>query len=441
MVPPSTPRCDRFIPSRQKLSQAHHSLQMTPERSRKRPRQPSVREQALKAGLLSDGCVDEGEERMMRYEETTPRSSPFSSELLYSKKRTVPTPPAEIVRPLTPTKILDAPDLLDDYYLNLVDWGANGRLAVALASTVYAWNAGDGSIAELSTFDDYVCAVSWMPEASSSQIAIGLADGVTQLWDADAGRRVRSLRGHASRVSALAWRNTNIVTSGSRDATIIHHDLRLRNDEVARCRGHSSEICGLAYSLDGGQTLASGANDNLVHLWDVTALNRPVRSLSDHKAAVKALAWCPHDRCVLATGAGTADATIKLWNAQLGTLLNSVDTKSQVCALKWNPHHKELLSGHGYVNNELALWAYPSMTKIRDLKSHSGRVLSLSLSPDGTTAVSAGADETLRFWNCFPLEQHNYSGKDNNNKKHRRSLANRKPFQHITAFSTSPSIR
>jgi len=28
-------------------------------------------------------------------------------------------------------------------------------------------------------------------------------------------------------------------------------------------------------------------------------------------------------------------------------------------------------------------------------------VLHMAQSPDGTTVVSAGADETLRFWKCF----------------------------------------
>ena len=32
----------------------------------------------------------------------------------------------------TPEKILDAPDLKDDYYLNLMDWGNNGILAISL---------------------------------------------------------------------------------------------------------------------------------------------------------------------------------------------------------------------------------------------------------------------------------------------------------------------
>lgn len=33
--------------------------------------------------------------------------------------------------------ILDAPDIRDDYYLNLIDWGNNDVLTVALNDTVY----------------------------------------------------------------------------------------------------------------------------------------------------------------------------------------------------------------------------------------------------------------------------------------------------------------
>ena len=32
---------------------------------------------------------------------------------------------------------------------------------------------------------------------------------------------------------------------------------------------------------------------------------------------------------------------------------------------------------------------------------HTERVLHLAISPDNTTVVSAGADETLRLWKCF----------------------------------------
>ena len=48
--------------------------------------------------------------------------------------------------PHFPDKILDAPDLVDDYYLNLLDWNQDNILAVCLAQTVYLWNANTGDI-------------------------------------------------------------------------------------------------------------------------------------------------------------------------------------------------------------------------------------------------------------------------------------------------------
>jgi len=118
-------------------------------------------------------------------------------------------------------------------------------------------------------------------------------------------------------------------------------------------------------------------------------------------AAVKALAWCPFQSNLLATGGGGSDRCIKFWNTHTGACLNSVDTGSQVCALLWNKNERELLSSHGFTQNQLTLWKYPSMVKMAELTGHTSRVLFMAQSPDGCTVASAAADETLRFWNVF----------------------------------------
>lgn len=69
-----------------------------------------------------------------------------------------------------------------------------------------------------------------------------------------------------------------------------------------------------------------------------------------------------------------------------------------MCALVWDRHENEIISAHGYSNNQLSLWSYPSMEKVADLKWHTSRVLELSQSPDGLKVASASADETVCLW-------------------------------------------
>jgi cell division cycle 20-like protein 1 (cofactor of APC complex) len=37
--------------------------------------------------------------------------------------------------------VLDAPELQDDFYLNLVDWSSQNVLSVGLGTCVYLWSA------------------------------------------------------------------------------------------------------------------------------------------------------------------------------------------------------------------------------------------------------------------------------------------------------------
>lgn len=62
----------------------------------------------------------------------------------------------------------------------------------------------------------------------------------------------------------------------------------------------------------------------------------------------------------------------------------------------------ELVSTHGYSQNQVTIWKYPTMDKVASLSGHSFRVLYLAMSPDGRTIVTGAGDETLRFWNVFP---------------------------------------
>lgn len=229
-------------------------------------------------------------------------------------------------------------------------------------------------------------------------------------------RLISVFPGHRARVGVVAW-NNNIISSGSKDCTIISRDIRcnntllssngtlepnaMNNSNVAmRLTGHNQEVCGLKWSFDGTQ-LASGGNDNRLVLWSINS-TKPLMVNSAHTAAVKAIAWSPHQHNILVSGGGTADRTIRFWNTSLLTQTNKIDTGSQVCNLVFSKTVNELVSTHGFSLNQIIVWKYPSLTKIATLTGHTYRVLFLGISPDGQNIVTGAGDETLRFWNLFP---------------------------------------
>ena len=318
--------------------------------------------------------------------------------------------------------------------LNLIDWSSTNNLAVALNRDLYIWNPATKEISQLFSLDEsnYISSVSWIQKGNI--LAVGNSTNVVELWDVNKKICLRQMKSHTARVGCLAW-NSHMVSSGSRSGQIHNHDVRIAKHHIATLRAHSQEVCGLKWNND-GRHLASGANDNLVGIWDLigggvgSSANStmasasstpnevaPLHILRDHLAAVKAVAWCPWQNNVLATGGGTLDKTIKLWNMYSGALLQSHDAKSQVSALLWSKNYKELISAHGFQQNQLTIWRYPDMTKVCDLTGHSNRVLGMSMSPDEEMVVSVGADETLRFWKCFAMDEKTKRSKESSDKE------------------------
>lgn len=186
------------------------------------------------------------------------------------------------------------------------------------------------NLCDLSSENDEVSSVCWM--GKGQHLAVGTAKGLVQIWDAQACRRVRTMPGHTHRVGTLASK-TFVLASGSRDRKILMRDVRVKDPYVGELMGHKQEVCGLKWSSD-NQYLASGGNDNKLLVWDPSQTKAgPLIKFSEHQAAVKAIAWSPHQHGLLASGGGTADRCIRFWNTTTAQPLQCVDTGSQVCFL------------------------------------------------------------------------------------------------------------
>ena len=96
-----------------------------------------------------------------------------------------------------------------------------------------------------------------------------------------------------------------------------------------------SQVCGLKWSPD-DREIASGGNDNQLYVWGLHS-TAPTIKFGDHTAAVKAIAWSPHQHGLLASGGGTADRCIRFWNTATASALSAVDTGAALVrhAMQW----------------------------------------------------------------------------------------------------------
>jgi cell division cycle protein 20 (cofactor of APC complex) len=301
--------------------------------------------------------------------------------------------------PSAPERVLDAPGLVDDYYLNLLDWSSGNQVAIGLERSVYVWSAESGTVSSLleCPTDTYISSVKW--SGDGAYVGVGLGTGEVQIWDVEEGTKLRSMFGHETRVGVMGW-NKHILSTGARSGLVFNHDVRIAQHKVAELAGHTGEVCGLEWRADGAQ-MATGGNDNLVNIWDARSLTAPKFTKTNHRAAVKALSWCPWQSNLLATGGGSNDRQIYFWNTTTGARINHIPTDSQVTSLRWSTHYKEIVSSGGFPDNSLSIWSYPSGVKNMEVPAHESRVLHSCLSPDGQMLATAAADESLKFWKVF----------------------------------------
>ena len=188
---------------------------------------------------------------------------------------------------------------------------------------------------------------------------------------------------------------------------------------MARILVHRQQICGLAWSNDAA-CFASGGNDNLCCLFEV---RRVLRGLDDdeaeaeeldeapiqgypvlqhqrsqggaarlaagdwrdapeiaqwgpgvekrrweHGAAVKAIAFCPWQDGLVATGGGSNDKCVHFWHATSGAALATISVSAQVTSLIWSTTRREIAATFGYAQPDhpirVAVFSWPECRQV-----------------------------------------------------------------------------
>jgi cell division cycle 20-like protein 1 (cofactor of APC complex) len=299
--------------------------------------------------------------------------------------------------PSKPYRVLDAPEMEDDFYKQLLHWSPqNNKIVIGLTNSVYIWDSKTKSgdlLCEIPDDED-LCSLKWSP--SGDELLFGMSNGEIKLWDINENKLIQSMLSHRSKVSCLDWNDFGIF-SGSKDKDINWIDYRMDQPNVKRFCGHSGQVLNLKLSPFNDPMILSSGNDSIVNVFD---LRNDISCLMQnfHDGAVRAINWSPFQRGLFASGGASSDKMLKTWNLNTLQLIDEVFTGAQICDLTFGKTEKEIMVGLGGDINSVDIFQVKSLEKVGRLSGHRMRVLNMDLSPDGSELVSISADETMRFW-------------------------------------------
>ncbi|KAI9852440.1 MAG: hypothetical protein M1838_000760 [Thelocarpon superellum] len=345
--------------------------------------------------------------------------------------------------PFTPFRVLDAPQLRDDFYCSLLAYSATAHsLAVGLNDKVFIWSEMHGvqPLTPVWVAMAYVTSLSFSStEGGFSILAIGRSDGQIALWSLyDEEPRFEAQQ--PSPVACLSWRPSVTPRTSERQPgppCLVPTEELLAGDEagnvyyysvewspvrertktswhgamtlLARISVHAQQICGLAWSRD-GEMFATGGNDNVCCLFETHNILAPQGQSANqtaeadgeeevvgedgvrrrriipgrggshsieaghekyrwvHGAAVKAIAFCPWQRSLIASGGGSNDRCIHFYHTTSGACLATINVAAQVTSLLWSTHRREIAATFGYAQPEhpyrIAVFTWPECRQV-----------------------------------------------------------------------------
>lgn len=299
--------------------------------------------------------------------------------------------------PKKPFRILDIPGLEDDYYTNLLDWSSKNDIAICLENKVYTHDYMTGATTEL--YEAFECetisSLGFNPEGD--RLAFGNVLGQVYIFDIERQSEVAVFQSHTDRIGCLDWKDPGIV-SGSRDRNAVFLDPREKSKKLNVLCTHAQEICGIRWNNE-LNLVATGGNDNKVGVW---AFGEKKRVMSGrHASGVKALAWSQRQYGILASGGGTNDRFIKVWNTNTGEMDFEREVEAQVCSILYSKVTNDIISAQGGELNDVRVWRSNGLKPVGVMTGHEHRPLHLALSPDGTILATASPDEKMCFWKIF----------------------------------------
>ena len=258
--------------------------------------------------------------------------------------------------------------------------------------TVTVWDAGSGqtllTLATNAGQGNYALAFS----PDSQRLATSGPSNTAEVWDVTTGQTLFSLSSHTGPVLAIAFNadGTRLATA-SADGTAKIWDATTGANQYT-VLGHAGALDSVAFSPEGTR-LATASVDGALNVWEVAA-GRPLHLFTGANAT--SIAFSPDGNQLLSA----AGATVTIWDAWAGQALrtlNLVGHTGQILDVAFSPDGTRLATGS--LDRRAIVWDAVTGQPLLTLAGHNGAVGGVAFSPDSSRLATASDDGTARIWN------------------------------------------
>ena len=252
----------------------------------------------------------------------------------------------------TPVEELLVGDETGQIYYYSVEWLTRDQV------DIHGWLGCFKLLAKISIHSQQICGLVWSPDGK--EFATGANDNACCLFE------VEEVLKHTSNASKTfpASRQASRDLIAHRRSSQNQYGTEVRRDDHAN----------VSFSTEHALDLTFPPHDEIVSRVTpeqqrslLVGLGRQKHKWV-HSAAVKAIAFCPWQRGLIATGGGSNDRAIHFFHTNSGACLATINVYAQVTSLIWSTTRREIAATFGYAQPEhpyrIAVFSWPQCQQV-----------------------------------------------------------------------------